>query len=128
MTPRSLGQQSLRLLMPAVLGLMSAGCEHSARDLSLDESQAREACTTALEAWKASKSPADLKPDIIVSDYGWASGEKLVSFEFLPGETSDGTNLSIPVRLTLQNAKGAKSTSNATYTVGTSPVVTVVRD
>jgi len=118
-----------RLVILSLIAVFAAvGCGQTARDLALDESQAREACTTTLEAWKAAKTPDDLKPDIIASDYAWAAGQKLLSYEFLPGENSDGTNLNIPVKLTLQDAKGAKSTSNATYTVGTSPVVTVIRE
>ena len=116
------------LLVLLVLTLAQAGCGQTSRDLALDEAKARDACAATLEAWKAAKKPADLKPDIIASDYAWAAGQKLIDFEFLPGETSDGTNLNIPVKLTLQDARGAQKTSNAMYTVGTSPVVTVIRD
>lgn len=117
-----------QLFLSIVVAMAAAGCTQTSRDLALDEAKAREACTTALEAWKAAKQPADLQPDIIASDYAWKDGQTLVSFELLPGETSDGTNLNIPVKLTLKNAQGKESISKATYTVGTSPVVTVIRD
>jgi hypothetical protein len=115
------------LLAIVLLSTIPAGCDQSARDLALDEGQAREACTTFLNAWREGKQPADLRPDITGADYEWASGKKLVSFELLPDESNDGTNLHIPVQLTLQDADGKESRSEALYTVGTSPVVTVLR-
>lgn len=117
-----------RLLVLALLVVAATGCQRTARDLSLDETQARDACKTVLEAWQAGQSPEQLKPGIIASDYAWADGKTLVAFEFLPGEKSDGTNLHIPVKLTLSGGNGKESTSKATYTVGTDPVVTVIRD
>ncbi|MGC1275382.1 MAG: hypothetical protein WBC44_16875 [Planctomycetaceae bacterium] len=128
MKTASLWTRLPRLFLPIVFAMAATGCTQTSRDLALDDSKARGACATALEAWKAGKKPADLKPDVIASDYGWASGQKLLAFEFLPGETSDGTNLHIPVKLTLEDGRGVKSTANAIYTVGTSPVVTVIRD
>lgn len=106
----------------------AAGCQRTARDLSLDVDQARQACATTLDAWKDGKQPADLKPGIIASDYVWKSGGKLVSYEFLPDEFNDGTNLHIQVSLTVADESGAESESTAVYVVGTSPVVTVFRD
>lgn len=116
------------MVLAILLGLITPGCQQTSRDLALDEAQAREACKTALEAWQSSKKPQDLKPDIIASDYAWNSGSELVSFDFLPGERSDGTNLHIPVQLTLKDGKGREASSKATYVVGTAPVVTVIRD
>ena len=53
---------------------------------------------------------------------------QLVSFGFLPGEKNDGTNLHMPVELTLKSAEGKESKSKVVYVVGTSPVVTVIRE
>ena len=117
-----------QISLPALLGVLAAGCEQTARDLSLDQEQARTACATVLEAWKAGKPPETLTPGITASDYAWTSGKQLLDFEFLPGEANDGTNLHIPVKLTLAGPSGKESTSNATYVVGTSPVITVIRD
>jgi hypothetical protein len=119
---------SAALAVAVTVVAAACGCEQTARDLALDEQQARDACTTVLDAWKADRRPEELKPDVIASDYDWKSGRKLVAYEFLPEETSDGTNLNIPVKLTLKDAQGKESTARATYTVGTSPVVTVIRD
>ena len=111
----------------AVLPLLLAGCGQSAQSLSLDPAQALGACNTFLKAWQEGRTPSDLKPDIVGPDYDWAAGQRLVAFEVLSGEKSDGTNLHIPVRLTLEDGGGAKSEAEALYTVGTSPVVTVFR-
>jgi hypothetical protein len=116
------------LLFLGLACIPSAGCGYTAQDLALDEVRAREACTRFLTAWQEGRAPADLRPDITGSDYDWKAGKKLVSFELLSDEVSDGTNLHIPVRLTLQAGDGRKSSSSAVYVVGTSPVVTVFRD
>jgi hypothetical protein len=113
--------------MSLLVAVVVSGCDRSARSLSLDEPKAREACTTALNAWKEGKKPADLKPGIVVGDETWDSGKSLSAFEILPDEKSDGTNLHIPVRLTLKDGKGKESKMEVLYIVGTSPVVTVFR-
>lgn len=120
---------SCRLLWLAMLVAvpLSSGCQRTSRDLSLDPDQARTACATFLDAWKEGKQPGDLRPDITGADFEWASGHKLVSYEVLPDEFNDGTNLHINVRLTLEGADGKQSSSNALYIVGTEPVVTVFR-
>jgi hypothetical protein len=127
MTICSIARRPRWLLALVLVGFASVGCDRSSRGLSLDQNQAREACAAFLTAWKEGKQPGDLRPKITGRDYSWDSGQKLVAFELLPDETNDGTNLHIPVRLTLQDPEGKESTSNATYTVGTSPVVTVFR-
>ena len=107
--------------------MLLAGCQRGAQSLSLDEQQAREACRSALGAWKEGKKPGDLTPGIVVGDETWDAGKKLIDFELLPGERSDGTNLHLPVKLTLQDEKGKESKTEVLYIVGTSPVVTVFR-
>src|SRR5512138_1389230 len=80
------------------------GCQQTSRDLPLDQDVARSACERALMAWQEGKAPADLKPEIVVGDHDWKTGRKLVGFEMLPEDVfNDGTNLHIPVRLTLQD-------------------------
>jgi hypothetical protein len=108
--------------------LVVVGCSRSARYLPLDQERARAACAEALDAWKAGKRPADLKPKLIVGDEDWDAGKTLVTYEVLPDETNDGTNLHIPVRLTLKDAQGKERQPKVTYTVGTAPVVTVFRE
>ncbi|MBX3442925.1 MAG: hypothetical protein KF774_11005 [Planctomyces sp.] len=117
----------LGLLLLAVC-LCSAGCEKTARDLHLDEVLAHESCEKFLTAWKDGRSADELKPAIIGRDYAWDAGDKLIAFEVQPDVFNDGTNLHIPVKLSLESKSGQASTSNVVYVVGTSPVITVIRD
>ncbi len=114
----------------AVLAFMATtcGCDTSARSLHLDEGQARESLATSLEAWKAGKKPGDLKPDIVIGEWDWKAGKSLVDYEVLSNEKNDGTNLHIPVRLTLKDAKGKSYKAEVVYVVGTSPVITISRE
>lgn len=120
-----------RLRYPLALTLLCltcmAGCDKSARRLSLNKDLARSSCKEFLTAWQEGKKPDDLKPKIIVNDFACQAGQKLVAFELMTEETSDGTNLNIPARLTLKNAEGVESKADVVYIVGTSPAITVVR-
>ena len=113
----------------AIVALMATtfGCDTSARSLHLDEMQARESLATSLDAWKAGQRPDDLKPDIIIGEWDWKGGKTLVDYEVLSNEKNDGTNLHIPVRLTLKDAKGKPFKAEVVYVVGTSPVITISR-
>ena len=104
------------------------GCQPSASNLTVNEPHAREACEKFLTAWKEGQQLEDLKPDIIGGDFQWTSGLKLIGFEMLPNTHNDGANLHIPVRLTVQKAKGGEAQSEVMYTVSTSPLVTVFRE
>lgn len=105
-----------------MLGLLS-GCGSEAKSYPLDKELARTSVKTAMQAWVDGKQPSDLKPDIIVGDAAWEQGKKLVSFEILPEEFSDGSNLHVTVSRKFDG--GAKSESRVTYIVGTSPVITI---
>lgn len=109
------------------LCMTAIGCGHSGHNLSLDESKAKNACASFLNAWKDGKKSADLKPGITGKDEDWEAGKKLDSFELLPNQRSDGVNLRVPVRIVLKDDAGAESQQQVTYIVGTSPVVTVFR-
>lgn len=114
------------LLLLGLLGIC-IGCARTPGSIPVDESAAIEACETFLDAWREGMTPEDLKPRIHGSDYDWASGMKLISYEILPDEKSNGTSLEVSARLTLEDGRGVKKNSTAVYTVGTSPAVTVIR-
>ena len=115
-----------RLLV--LLCLVIPGCSSEGRTLSLDKEAARDACQDFLTAWKTGEKTSELAPDIIGRDEDWDAGQKLVNFELLPNEMDGGSNLHIPVRLTLKKVQGGESQLNVTYIVGTSPQVTVFRE
>lgn len=119
--------RAVRAMILTICGLLAAGCGGNA-DRPLDQDGARQSLQTALTAWKDGKKPTDLKPGIIVGDTDWEAGTKLVDFKILTEETNDGSNLHIPAELTLKPAQGPEKKTNATYTVGTSPVITVIRE
>jgi hypothetical protein len=112
-----------------LLCVVLAGCSGGeGRTLALDQDAAREACKEFLNAWKSGEKSDDLQPAIIGKDEDWSAGAKLLEYELLPNEMDGGSNLHIPVRLTLKNAQGSESKLDVTYIVGTSPKVTVFRD
>lgn len=114
--PAPIGVRCLLVFM-----LFLSGCQSEAQPLPLDEPLARQSVEKALQAWVDGKTPADLKPEIIMGDSGWEQGKKLTSFEILKDEeTSDGSNLHIRVRRKFDSGE-----SKVIYIVGTSPVITI---
>jgi hypothetical protein len=102
------------------------GCSRTARSLSLNPDLARTSLEKALQAWVDGKKPADLKPEITMGDAAWNAGKTLVSFEIKRAEeSSDGTNLYLPVVCKLRDDKGKETTTETVYIVGTSPSITI---
>jgi hypothetical protein len=107
-----------------------AGCGGSAAG-PVDEATARTVLTQTLDAWVGGKQAAELRaqsPEIIVVDQQWTDGAKLVDYEVVGTGEFDGTTLRAPVNLTVIEppARSPKKTP-ANFTVGLTPVVTVVR-
>jgi hypothetical protein len=118
-----------RLVILALVCLVSAGCSSGeGRNLPLKQELARESCKKFLTAWQEGRKSQELLPGIIGKDEDWDGGQKLISFEVLPNESNDGSNLHIPVRLTLANPQGQQYLLDVTYIAGTYPKVTVFRD
>ncbi len=124
---RSLPRRT-RVVCAITLLLSLCGCgEKVGVDRPLNPDLARSSLEKALNAWVEGKRPADLKPDIIMGDFAWEAGKTtLVAFEILKDkESSDGSNLYIPVMREFKTAQGKTSKSETTYIVGTSPVITI---
>ena len=114
-----------RAVFAGFLLLISLGCS-GARDLDLDPDIARKSLDKALKAWVDGKKPTDLQPEIIVGDYVWESGKKLLSYEIKSNEMNDGNNLHLFVVCQFANPKGKKPIkTDVTYIVGTDPVITI---
>jgi hypothetical protein len=111
--------------------LTAAGCGGSdARSLALDPTAAKQSLEKALTAWKSGQTPDSLKtsdPAIVVGDWSWSQGYKLTSFKVL-NEKSQGPNLCCTVELVVAAPKARAAKQTASYTVTTSPQVTVIRD
>lgn len=127
MTIRSMTTWPCRLLMLALVCVMSVGCG-GPRGQPVNPTTAKDVLKTFLQAWQGGKKSEDLKPGIIGADREWSAGKKLVAFEIQSDEVNQGTRLSMSVNLTLKDDKGAESKSTVKYAVSTAPVVTVLRD
>ena len=107
-----------------------AGCSHTSPPSPADPGQARQALRLALDTWQQGSTPGLLQasePPIHVVDHQWRSGYKLVRYQ-LGGDGPLGANLRCQVQLSLKNARGKPLQKKAIYSVGTSPVLTVVRE
>ncbi len=102
-----------------------SGCQRGTPSFALDPPLAHAALEKALQAWVDGQKPKDLQPEIIIGDVDWNNGKKLVSYEILiREETSDGSNLHIPVKRRFKTGSQV-SDSQVAYIVGTSPKVTI---
>jgi hypothetical protein len=108
--------------------LAAGGCRGPAAPPP-DAATARQAFLAALDAWAAGKSTADLRdqePPLYVSDPDWEAGRALQAYELSDQESFDGQALRTAAKLSFAGDRRAKSVA-AKYTVGTTPVLTVVR-
>jgi hypothetical protein len=121
-----------RAVIACLVALLAAGCGHGSFEAApLDEEQARETLTDALESWKQGESQASLlerSPSVLVQDPDWMSGLTLLNFEFIDeGEEVDGRLVS-HVKLMLKDDRGGQGEKSVIYLVNTSPGLTVLRD
>lgn len=122
-------RRNLSAMITAAL-FFTCGCGQDARSFTLDPAAAKQSLEKALTAWKSGASPDSLKasePAIVVGDWAWSDGYKLNSFRVLE-ERSQGPNLHCTVELMVTGPKARTAKQKATYTVSTSPLVTVIRD
>jgi len=122
------GRRAVWALVLVAACALTAGCDRGARSLKLDPELARTSLSAALESWKKGERPAalqDRSPVITVTDANWESGYKLEKYTVTGDEKNDGTNLHITVDLVTRDNKNRPRQSSVTYTVGTSPVITV---
>jgi hypothetical protein len=114
--------------LAVAMSLVVAGCGGAVGGGT--EQDARTALTTALDAWKAGHSAANMRhedPEVVVGDSDWKQGRKLVAYEIGSG-LFDGKNLRVPVTLTLAQPPRGNRKLVVNYIVGTRPVVTIFRD
>ncbi len=112
---------SRRGLLGLLFTIGLCGCLQEAASHPLDPEVARSSVQKAMQAWVEGRTPKELQPEIVVGDFSWEQGKKLVSFEILPEEeTTDGSNLYIRVKRKFEGNE-----SKVTYIVGTTPVVTI---
>ena len=126
------GRAATICMIAAVAGMLFGGCSgEGARAARVNPPRAREALRTALESWKKGEPPSALKsasPAIVIQDFEWQAGQKLVGYEVTSDGSDDDANLRIPVRLMLRDPGGREVQKEVVYVVGTSPVLTVFRE
>ena len=100
------------LLVCATLSVF--GCKRTdIKDYVPPDEAARQALTTALEAWKAGKTPDQIgatSPTISVQDTSWGAGKKLTAYEIVGPATGDDQNRRFTVKLTLDAATPQETT------------------
>ncbi len=126
-----------RLDVPSSIGallcsLLLTGCGSGPyQSAPVDADLARETLTSVMESWKNGETVESLKedmPPIVVQDFDWAGGMKLLDYEVLDDGKPESANLIARVKLSLEDREGTKSEKTVTYVVGTAPVLTVFRD
>jgi hypothetical protein len=117
--------------------LLLPGCGDPSRAHAVNELSARDALKTALDGWKNGETPASFASagsPMIVQDFEWESGKKLLDYQLVDDGKAYDANLRVQVKLTLAGsdgkaaAAGKNTEKKVWYLVGTSPKVTVFRD
>ncbi len=116
--------------------LFLPGCGDPSRAHAVNEPTARDALKTALDGWKNGETPASFASagsPMIVQDFEWESGAKLLDYQLVDDGKAYDANLRIRVKLTTSGSKdkaaaGKNTEKTVWYLVGTSPKVTVFRD
>lgn len=105
------------------------GCRGRTGAVEATPEKARETLRQGLEAWKNGKSAKDIQSGdaIVFADSDLEKGMKLLAYEVQGDGESDGFDWQCRVKLSLQDAKGAKSEVRAVYNVNTSPKLVIVR-
>jgi hypothetical protein len=113
------------LLALLFIAPFAAGCAKKAevKDYIPPQEAAKQALTTALDAWKAGKAPDQIgasNPGIVAQDIQWRDGQKLTAYEIVgPVSAGEDPNQRFTVKLTL----GSGAPTETTYVVvGKDPI------
>ena len=99
-----------------VICLLAAGCNQRVHRVEPDIAQ--RTLSDVLESWQRGESPESWQarePTVVVQDFDWKFGARLLSFEVLDTKAVDA-NLHCRVKLTLSTDKGKKERT-VTYLV-----------
>ena len=108
-----------------------AGCDSGPYQSGpVDPFKARQTLEIVMESWKNGASPDSLQsqtPKIVVQDFDWMAGMKLVDYQVLDEGDAVDANLMARVKLMLADGGGNQWERTVIYVVGTAPVLTVFR-
>jgi hypothetical protein len=117
--------------------LLLPGCSNPSSAHAVDMPRARDALKIALDEWKKGESPKSVESastPIVVQDFDWASGAKLIDYQIVDDGKAYDANLRVQVKLTMSGgqsqgkAEAKAAEKRVWYLVTTSPKVTVFRD
>lgn len=122
-----------RLVLAIPFMVLLAGCgDPPPLAMAATPESSRKAVTTALDAWKAGKKPADLyagSPPLLFIDDDINKPElKLLDWKIEGEGVAKGTGYSYVVTLTQQTSDGKSRTKKSAYTAVTSPSLAVTKE
>jgi hypothetical protein len=89
------------------------GKKTDVKDYIPPQEAARQALSTALDAWKAGKTPDQIgasQPAIQAQDVQWTGGKKLTAYEIVGPTTGEDQNQRFTVKLTLDGGAPQETT------------------
>lgn len=119
--------------LAAVTLLLLTGCgeRNVAMPPPADASMARQALERALAQWQSGQTAemlAAAEPKTYVNDYDWRDGRKLKQFAVAGPAEEVGLQVRVPVALELEHPSGQVVRTQVSYSISTTPVVSIVRD
>ncbi|HZL86910.1 MAG TPA: hypothetical protein VFB96_00925 [Pirellulaceae bacterium] len=118
-------------LVTAMLLLAGCGEGNHAMPAASNPEVARQALEKALGQWQAGQTAdalATASPQIYVNDFDWRDGRKLKQFQVAGPAEDVGLQVRLPVALDVEHPSGQVVRSQVSYSISTSPVVSIVRD
>lgn len=118
--------RSFRLLLLILAVAAQPGCKPVAQ--SADPDRARAMLRDALDAWQHGETLESFRQrsSITVAEPKWRDGYRLLDYELAGNGKMSGFDWQCGVRLSLQKAQG-KSQVRASYNIGTSPALVIIR-
>ena len=119
------------LAAAALLLLSGCGERNVAMPPAADAEAARQALEKALAQWQAGQTAEMLamaEPKTYVNDYDWRDGRKLKQFAVAGPAEEVGLQVRVPVALDVEHPSGQVVRSQVSYSISTTPVVSIVRD
>ena len=89
--------------------LLLPGCTSYGSAMAVDGPQARNALEGGVDSWKKEESTKSLalsSPPIVVQDFEWDSGAKLIEYQLVDNGKEEALNLRVAVRLIVKQHGG----------------------
>lgn len=130
-TSRSVGGALAAAVLLMLFGLAGCGQRNVAMPAKASPQVAQAALEKALAQWQAGQPVETLaaaNPKTYVNDYDWRDGRKLRQFQVSGPAEEVGLQIRLPVALDVEFPQGQVVRSHVSYSISTTPVVSIVRD